>query len=163
MVKVLFVCLGNICRSPMAEFVLKDLVKKKGLENKFVIDSAATSGYNEKFHIGIYPETKDILKKMNIPFIDRMSRHMTKEDYDKFDYILAMEEENIENILKIIKKDPDHKVFRLLDFTEAPRDIIDPWYYGNFDATYNDIKYGCENFLTYIMEKKCEKNNKDCN
>lgn len=154
MVKVLFVCLGNICRSPMAEFILKDIVKKRGLENEFIIDSAATSDYNEKLQIGIYPEAKGILKKMNVPFTDRISRHMKKEDYDQFDYILAMEEENIKNILKIIKEDPEHKVMRLLDFAESPRDIIDPWYYGNFDATYNDIKYGCETFLEYVMEKK---------
>lgn len=163
MVKVLFVCLGNICRSPMAEFILKDIVKKRGLENEFVIDSAATSDYNEKFQIGIYPEAKDTLKKMNISFEEHISRHMKKEDYDQFDYILAMEEENIKNILKIIKEDPKHKVMRLLDFTESPRDIIDPWYYGNFDATYRDIKYGCEKFLEYVTEGSGEKNSLDCN
>lgn len=163
MVKVLFVCLGNICRSPMAEFILKDIVKKRGLENEFIIDSAATSDYNEKFQIGIYPEAKGILIKMSVPFTDRISRHMKKEDYDQFDYILAMEEENIKNILKIIKEDPEHKVMRLLDFTESPRDIIDPWYYGNFDVTYNDIKYGCETFLEYVMEGTNEKNNMDRN
>ncbi len=157
MVKVLFVCLGNICRSPMAEFILKDIVKKRGLENEFIIDSAATSGYNEKFQLGIYPEAKDILKKMNVPFTEHMSRHMKKEDYDQFDYILAMEEENITNIMKIIEGDPKHKVMRLLDFTESPRDIIDPWYYGNFDATYSDITYGCEKFLEYVMDSSNEK------
>ena len=154
MIKVLFVCLGNICRSPMAEFVFKHMVKQNGLENEFFIDSAATSGYNEKAKDGIYYETKNILKEMNVPFTEHISRKIKKEDYEKFDYILGMEEENVKNILKIIGNDKDNKIFRLLDFTEKPRDIIDPWYYGNFDSTYYDIKYGCEKFLEYINNKK---------
>lgn len=153
MTKVLFVCLGNICRSPMAEFIFKDIVKNKGIEKKFLIDSAATSGYNERYKECMYGDAQDILKKYNIPFTEHFSRKIRKEDYDKFDYILAMEEENIKNILKIVGKDTKKKVFKLLDFTEQPRDIIDPWYYGNFDATYYDIKYGCEMFLNYILNK----------
>ena len=154
MVKILFVCLGNICRSPMAEFIFKDIIKNKGLENHFFIDSAATSDYNEKNKISIYPEVKDILKKHNISFTDRLSRQMKRDDYQKFNYILGMEDENIKNILKIIEIDSEKKVFKLLDFTEKSRDIIDPWYYGNFNATYDDIKYGCEKFLEYILHKK---------
>lgn len=151
MTKVLFICLGNICRSPMAEFVFKNMVNKKGLSDKFYIDSAATSKENEIVKAGIYYGTKDILKEMDIPFTEHISRQMRKEDYDKFDYILGMEEENIKNILKIIGNDPENKVYRLLDFTENPRDIIDPWYYGNFDSTYYDIEYGCEKFLEYVL------------
>ena len=135
MVRVLFVCLGNICRSPMAEFIFKDMIKKEGLENQFFIDSAATSDYNEKNKNSIY------------------SKQMKKDDYYKFDYILTMEEENIKNILKIIGDDSEKKVFKLLDFTQQPRDIIDPWYYGDFNATYEDIKYGCEKFLEYLLKK----------
>lgn len=153
MVKVLFVCLGNICRSPMAEFVFKDMANKKGLANKFFIDSAATSGYNEMAREGIHYETKNILKQMNIPFTEHISRQMKKEDYDKSDYILGMEENNIRNILKIIGNDKESKVFKLLDFTENPRDIIDPWYYGNFDSTYYDIELGCQKFLEYLIKK----------
>lgn len=158
MVKVLFVCLGNICRSPMAEFVFKDIIKNKGLENNFYIESAATSSYNQENNISIYPEVKEILSKHHIAFTNRLSRQMTKEDYQKYDYILAMEDKNIQNILKIIENDPNQKLFRLLDFTEKPRDIIDPWYYGNFDETYKDIKYGCERFLEYILKefKNCK-------
>lgn len=154
MINVLFVCLGNICRSPMAEFVFKDIVNKKGLSNEFFIISAATSNYNELSHEGIHYETKYILRKMNIPYEEHFSRHMKKEDYEKFDYILGMDESNINNILRIIGDDPEHKVFRLLDFTENPRDIIDPWYYGNFDSTYYDIEYGCESFLNYLKNEK---------
>lgn len=156
LIKVLFVCLGNICRSPMAEFVFKNMVNKKGLADEFFIDSAATSGYNEMAKEGIHYETKNVLKEMNIPFTEHISRKMKKEDYDKFDYILGMEKENVKNILKIIGSDKENKVFRLLDFTENPRDIIDPWYYGNFDSTYYDIEYGCEKFLEYVCNKNKE-------
>lgn len=152
MIKVLFVCLGNICRSPMAEMVFKDMIKKNGLEDKFFIDSAATS--REAVGKGIYYGTRDILKEQGIPFTEHISRQMTIEDYEKFDYILGMEDKNITNILRIIGEDNENKVFRLLDFSENHRDIEDPWYTGNFDVTYKDIEEGCRKFLDYIMDNK---------
>ena len=153
MLKVLFVCLGNICRSPMAEFVFKDLVEKRGLKDKFFVDSAATSEENEIFKLGIYEDAKETLKKNKIPFSEHISRQIRKEDYNKFDYILVMEEKNIVGVLKILEKDNQNKIHRLLDFTEKPKDIADPWYYGNFDLTYKEIKYGCEKFLDSIISK----------
>lgn len=154
MVKVLFVCLGNICRSPMAEFIFKDMVNKKGIAKDFFIDSAATSNFNELEGGGIYGDAKNMLKQMNIPFTEHKSRQIRKEDYDKFDYILAMEDKNISNILKIVGKDTKNKVHRLLDFTENPRNISDPWYTGDFVTTYYDIVYGCEEFLKNEIDNK---------
>ena len=152
MTKVLFVCLGNICRSPMAEFIFKDIVNKKGLTQKFYIDSAATS--IEAIGEGIYYGTRDILKEQGIPFKQHISRQMKKEDYKEFDYILGMEERNIIDILKIIGKDKENKVCRLLDFTKNPRNIADPWYTGNFESTYYDIEEGCNKFLDYLINNK---------
>lgn len=147
MIKVLFVCLGNICRSPMAEYVFKDMVKKEGLENQFSISSAATS-YEEvgnDMHYG----TKDKLDEMGIPYTKHKARRIEKQDYQIYDYIIGMEESNIRNILRIVGNDEEKKVYRLLDFSKNPRDIADPWYTGNFTVTYHDIVEGCTNFLNY--------------
>ena len=152
MTKVLFVCLGNICRSPMAEMVFKDILNKKGLSNEFFVDSAATS--TEAIGEGIHHGTRDILKEKQIPLREHISRQITRKDYNKFDYILGMEQRNISNILRIIGEDTDNKVYRLLDFCENPRDIADPWYTGNFEITYNDVEEGCAKFLEFIQDKR---------
>ena len=146
MTKVLFVCLGNICRSPMAEYILKDMVKKKGIENRFYISSAATS-YEEignDMHYG----AKDKLDEMG-----HKARRNEKQDYEKYDYIIGMEERNIQNIIRIVGNDKENKVYRLLDFSKNPRDIADPWYTGNFTVTYNDIVEGCTGFLDYLKRE----------
>ncbi|MCI8291119.1 MAG: low molecular weight phosphotyrosine protein phosphatase [Clostridia bacterium] len=149
MIKVLFVCLGNICRSPMAEFVLKDMVIKRGLKNEFLIESAATS--DEEVGNPVHYGTRKKLESVGISVCGKYSRQLKKEDYEKYDYILGMEEYNIKNILKIVGDDKDGKVYRLLDFSDNPRDIADPWYTHNFDIAYDDIVEGCEAFLQRLV------------
>jgi len=145
MTKILFICLGNICRSTMAEFVMKDLVNKSGLADNFNIESAATSRYE----IGndTDPRTKRKLTEMGVPFRKRKARQMTKADYKEYDYIIGMEDDNIRNIMKIIGSDPDGKVSKLLDFAGRDEDIADPWYTGNFDDTWDDVLEGCTALL----------------
>ena len=145
MTKILFICLGNICRSPMAEFVMKDLVKKTGLASQFHIESAATS--REEIGNPIYPPAKRKLKKMGVPFGDHRAVQMTRADYDRYDLLLAADSANVRNMTRIAGGDPDHKIRRLLDDCPRPRDIADPWYTGNFDVTYDDIVEGSEALL----------------
>ena len=151
MIKILFVCLGNICRSPMAEYVLKDMVKKEGIEENFYIDSAATS--TEEIGNPVHYGTRNKLHEMKIECGNHVARRITKEDYKTFDYIIGMEERNITNIKRIMGADRENKIFKLLDFSERPRDIADPWYTGNFDKTYEDIVEGLKGFLDYLYEK----------
>ena len=150
MIKVLFVCHGNICRSPMAEFVLKDMVKKKGIAHQFIIDSCATS--REEIGNGIHQGTKRKLQEVGICVAEHRARQVTKKDYDTFDYLLAMDHMNIRNMLRLLGSDSQQKMHCLLDFSEHPRDIADPWYTGNFEITYQDIVEGCEAFLDTVIE-----------
>ena len=149
MIKVLFVCLGNICRSPMAEFVLKQMAAEKGLAEQFEIDSAGTN-YDCDDGNFMHYGTREMLKAMHIPFEEHYSRRIRPADYAYFDYILAMDDSNIEGIQSIVGMDIEHKIYRLLDFTRNPRNIKDPWYTGNFDETYWDIYEGCQAFLEYL-------------
>lgn len=151
MIKVLFVCHGNICRSPMAEFVFKDMVKKEGLEKEFLIASAATS--TEEIGNGVHYGTKQKLALYNISCAGKKAVQMKKADYEKYDYLLGMDNANIRNMNRIANSDNEHKIKRLLDYSNAPRDIADPWYTGNFDETYDDVVEGCTALLTYIKEK----------
>lgn len=148
MIKVLFVCLGNICRSPMAEFVFKDMVKKRGLEDCFYIASAATS-YEESGN-PVHPGTRNKLKKYGISVAGKYAVRMEKADYGKYDYLIGMEQWNKKNMLRILGSDPEGKISLLLDYTSRPGDIADPWYTGNFDETYEDIVEGLEGFLKYL-------------
>lgn len=148
MKKILFVCLGNICRSPMAEFMLKDIVKNKGIDNKFFIESRATS-YDEENN-PMHPKAINKLKEHGICITNKRAQRIQKDDYNNFDFIIGMENSNIRAINNIIGNDRENKVYRLLDFTTNPRDIADPWYTGDFDTTYCDIKEGLEGFLKYL-------------
>ena len=152
MIKIVFGCLGNICRSPMAEFVFKDMVRKNGLEKEFYIESCATS--SEEVGNDVHYGTVRKLNSMGIPVEHRGARQMTKDDYNKFDYIIGMEERNIQNILRIVGQDKENKICKLLDFSNNPRDIADPWYTGNFDKTYDDILEGCNFLLEKIRNEK---------
>lgn len=142
MIRICFVCLGNICRSPMAEFIMKDKVKKLGLSDKFHIESRATS-YEEEGN-DMYPLAKEMLDSKNISYTRHYAKRAEKEDYDKFDYFICMEDSNIRN-LKYIFDDYDNKVVKLLD-----RDIADPWYTGNFISTYNDLVEGIDLLIKRI-------------
>ncbi len=152
MIKVLFICHGNICRSPMAEFILKDMVQKMNMEKEFYIASAATS--TEEIGNDIHYGTRRKLKEMGIPFSPRAAVQIKDSDYDKYDYIIGMDSANIYNIRRIMGNDPEKKIYRLLEFAGINRDIADPWYTGNFDETYEDVVLGCRSLLDMIINKK---------
>lgn len=147
MVKILFVCYGNICRSPMAEFVMRDLCKKEGIDA--YIASAATS--TEEIGNPVHYGTRDKLSEYGIEVEGKYAVQMTKADYDKYDYIIGMDSNNITSILKISGGDPKGKVYKFLSFADSDKDIADPWYTGNFDDTYRDVFAGCCGLLKKIM------------
>ena len=149
--RVLFVCHGNICRSPLAMFLFRDIVRKEGLQDQFVIDSAATS--MEEIGNPIYPPAKRKLKEHGITAEGHRARRMERSDYQKYDYLIGMEQFNIRNMMRILGSDPQHKVYRLLDFGNRTRDIDDPWYTGDFETAYRDILEGCEALLAEILRK----------
>ena len=148
MIKVLFVCHGNICRSPMAEFLLKSMVQEKGISDQFYIASAATS--TEEIGNPVHYGTRKKLSEFGISCNGKYAVQMTRADYDRYDYLIGMDQWNIRNMQRIAGKDEKGKIRRLLDFTDHPRDIADPWYTGNFDITYEDIREGCEALLRYL-------------
>ena len=150
MIKIMFVCHGNICRSPLAEFLMKELVESKGLQNDFYIESAATS--TEEIGNGVYPPVKRILKLRGIDCSDKHARQMTRSDYNKFDYIVCMDNKNLRN-MGYIAADTQGKYSRLLDYTNNPHDVADPWYSGDFATTECEVEKGCKALLDYILKK----------
>ena len=151
MIKILFICHGNICRSPMAQSVLTHIVNQKNISSQFYIDSAATS----REEIGNPPHYGTVakLRSLGIPVVPHHAVQMTKDDYRKYDYLIGMDQMNIRNMLRIVGNDNEHKIFKLLDFGNHPRDIADPWYTGNFDITYDDILEGCEALIKYLKKE----------
>ena len=145
----MFVCHGNICRSPMAEFVFLDMIKKRGLADKITAMSSATS--TEEIGNDIHRGTKSILSKYGIPFSHREAVQLTRADYAKYDLFVGMDSANIRNMLRIFGSDPDNKIIRLLDLTDRRGDVADPWYTGNFEATYRDVSDGCKALLDRLI------------
>ncbi len=151
MIKILFICHGNICRSTMAQFVFQDMVNKQGIADHFAIDSKATS--TEELGNGPHYGTVRKLKEVGVPVLSHRASQMRRGDYKDYDYIIGMDGWNYRNMMRILGGDPEGKVSLLLDHTEHPRDIADPWYSGNFDATYEDVVEGCEALLRKLLEE----------
>ncbi len=153
MIKIMFVCHGNICRSPMAEFIMKYLIKQCGKEKEISVASSATS--TEEIYNGIgnpmYPPAKAELRKHGIPFTERKAVQLKKEDYEKYDLLIGMDNANIRNMKRMFGVDPMNKIHKLMDFTEEGGDVADPWYSDRFDIAYRDILNGCTKLLNKIQ------------
>ena len=148
MTRILFVCHGNICRSPMAEFVMKDLVAKAGLADRFEIASAATSA--EELGNPVYPPARQEMAAHGLSCAGKTARRMMRADYDAYDLLIGMDRENMANMRRICGGDPAGKMHRLLDFTARPGDVADPWYTGDFAATWRDVEAGCTALLARL-------------
>ncbi len=148
MIKISFVCHGNICRSPMAEFIMKDLVRKAGLENQFHIASAATS--TEETGNPVYPPARRKLAEHGIGCSGKTSRQLTKADYGSYDLLIGMDSANLRNMRRICGGDPSGKIHLLMEYTSRPGDVADPWYTGDFETTWQDILEGCGELLTQL-------------
>ena len=152
MTKILFVCHGNICRSPMAEFVMKDMARRAGVGKAFFVASAATSA--EEIGNPVYPPARRKLAEHGISCAGKTARQMTKRDYADFDLLVGMDGANLRNMRRICGGDPDGKIRLLLDCTDRPRDVADPWYTGDFDATWEDVNEGCRALLDVLTHKE---------
>lgn len=151
MTKILFVCHGNICRSPMAEFMMKDIVRKAGLNDEFVIESAATS--TEELGNSVYPPARRKLAEHGISCDGKTARQVRRGDYADFDYIVGMDEENMRNLRRLFSGDPEDKLSLLMDYTARPGSVADPWYTRDFEATWRDVLEGCNGLFNTIIQK----------
>ena len=151
MVSIMFVCHGNICRSPMAEFVMKNLVKKAGMEHQAQISSSATS--TEEIGNPVHRGTRERLAREGISTAGKFAVQLRRDDYQKYDYLIGMDRWNVQNMLRILGGDPRGKVRLLLDYSgRLGEDIADPWYTGNFEDTYRDVLEGCQGLLSHMRE-----------
>ena len=151
MIKVLFICHGNICRSPMSEFILRDMVAKRGIADQFEIASAATS--REEIGNPVYPPAKAELEKHGLSCDGKRAVQLQKNDYDKYDLFIGMDSANIRNMLRIFGGDPAGKVHKLMDYTPRGGDVADPWYSERFDVAYRDIYEGCKALLDVVLKQ----------
>ena len=145
MIRILFICLGNICRSPMAEYIMKDLVAKAGLSSRFEIASAATSAWE----VGnpVYPPASQKLKSHGISCEGKTARQLTQQDYARYDYLIVMDERNLCDTMRFVGNDPQDKISLLMSYTDQPHDIADPWFTGDFETAWRDILEGCTGLL----------------
>ena len=155
--RILFVCHGNICRSPMAEFVLRDLAMRNGAANLVRVDSAAATA--EEIGNPVHPGTRRVLAEHNVACIGHVARQVSRDEYGRWDLIVVMDDENVRDLARIFKKDPQHKVHKLMEFAPGNtvgaqvRDVADPWYTGNFDATWDDVLAGCQGLLDWLRAR----------
>ena len=152
MIRIMFVCHGNICRSPMAEFLFKDMVAKKGESDDFIIKSSATSP--EEHGSPVHYGTRGILDRLNISCAGKRAELLKSSDYENYDYFIGMDERNIRNMERIFGGDKDKKVRLLLDFAGEHREVADPWWTGNFEETYQDVSKGLKYLYKYLKEQK---------
>lgn len=153
MIKIMFVCHGNICRSPMAEFVLKDMVRRRGLEKDFVIDSSATSTEEIWSGVGnpVYPPARAVLEAHGINLSGKRAVQLKASDYEKYDLFIGMDSANIRNMTRILGGDKDNKIHKLMEYTGSSADVSDPWYTRDFDRCYKDIYAGCEALMNSLI------------
>ena len=154
MIRIMFVCHGNICRSPMAEFVLKKMVAERGIADQFVIASSATSTEEIWGGVGnpVYPPAKAVMAKHGISCEGKRAVQLTRADYEKYDLFVGMDSANIRNMHRMLGGDPQGKIRKLMDYTAHGGDVADPWYTRDFAATYRDVKAGCEGLLAEILK-----------
>ncbi len=152
MIKILFICHGNICRSPMAEFVMKKMVEEAGVSHLFEIASAATS--TEEIGNPVYPPARRKLAEHGIGCEGKTARQITRGDYRHYDHIIAMDRNNLRNLRRVIGEDIDGKISLMMDYTDRPGDVADPWYTEDFDATWRDVEEGCHGLLRQLLGKQ---------
>ena len=152
MIKILFICYGNICRSPMAEFIMKDYVEKMGAADKFIIQSSAT--HNDGLGCRVHRGTRAILDRLGIDYSGKVGVKLSASDYDKYDYFIGMDEDNLIDMRRMLGGDSEKKVYKLLDFTARGGDVADPYWTGDFEATYRDVKEGVMALYQFLTQKR---------
>lgn len=150
MTRILFICHGNICRSPMAEFVMRDLIEKAGVQDRFEVASAATSC--EELGNPVYPPARRVLEEHGLSCRGKTARRIAAGDYEKYDWLIAMDESNVRDMRRFFPRDPDGKIHLLMDLSDRPRSVADPWYTGDFSTAWRDVQEGCCQWLKWLLD-----------